>query len=69
MDRKVMKEMKKIVNPDQISFRQITPPMILESLLRSTVGVVNGVFLSKIDGSAMSAVGITTQYVMIWPSA
>ena len=54
---------KKAANPDEISFKQLTPPMIMESVLRVTVGVVNAAFLSNISRSAVSAVNVSTQYI------
>lgn len=56
-------EKRRIADPDSISFRQLTPPLVAESILRTTVGVVNAAFLSRIDSSAVSAVNTSTQYI------
>lgn len=51
------------IHTENISFAQLTPPMILESVLRITVGVVNAAFLSQISRSAVSAVNVSNQYI------
>lgn len=53
------------LDPESITFRRLTPPLILESILRVTVGVVNAAFLSRIDPSAVSAVNVSNQYIML----
>ncbi|MGI5898535.1 MAG: MATE family efflux transporter [Christensenellales bacterium] len=46
-----------------LSFGRLTPPLILEHILRASVGLVNAAFLSHISRSAVSAVNISNQYI------
>ena len=57
--------MKKQISTDNISLRSLTPPLILEQILRTTVGVVNAAFLSYISRSAVTAVNVSNQYIML----
>ena len=54
---------KKTFSPENITFRQLVPPIVLEMLLRATVGVVNATFLSRIARSAVTAVNVANQYI------
>lgn len=53
------------IKKENMSFSSLTPPMILENVLRSTVGVVNAAFLSRISRSAVTAVNVSNQYISL----
>lgn len=52
-------------DPCAVGLGQLALPLLLESLLRCTVGLVNVTFLSHISDSIVSAISVANQYIMI----
>ncbi|MEG0743117.1 MAG: MATE family efflux transporter, partial [Clostridia bacterium] len=53
------------IDPSQINLKQLALPILTESILRSTVGMVNVAFLSRISDGMVSAVSVSNQYITI----
>ena len=51
--------------PGSVGLTQLAFPILLENLLRTSVGLVNVAFLSRISDSIVSAVSIANQYISI----
>ena len=51
--------------PEEIKLHHLVPPILGESILRTTVGLINIAFLSRISDSMVSAVSISNQYIML----
>lgn len=49
--------------PGEIGLRHLVPPIFLESILRTTVTLVNTAFLSRLSDATVSAVSVSTQYI------
>lgn len=52
-------------DPSTMSLSQLAFPILLENLLRTSVGLVNVAFLSRISDGLVSAVSIANQYISI----
>lgn len=55
----------RLEDPSTVGLGQLALPLLLESVLRCTVGVVNVAFLSHISDGFVSAVSVANQYIMI----
>lgn len=55
----------RLEEPSAVGLVQLALPLLGESILRCTVGLVNVVFLNRISGSAVSAVSVSNQYITI----
>lgn len=53
------------LGPEHIGLGQIALPILLESILRSTVGLIDVAFLSRLSDSVVSAVSVANQYIML----
>lgn len=51
--------------PGHIGLIQLALPMLLESILRSLVGMIDVMFLSSISDSVVSSVSIASQYIIL----
>lgn len=56
---------KHTADPSSVGLLQLAVPFLLESLLRCTVGLVNVAFLSRISASAVNAVSVSNQYIIV----
>lgn len=62
--RKILREMAApAADPEHMSIWNLAPPLMLENILRSTVGLVNIAFLSRISDLAVSACSVANQYI------
>ena len=52
-------------DPNDVTLTQLTIPLLLENLLRVTVGLVNVLFLSRVSDGVVSAISIANQYFTI----
>ena len=52
-------------DPSAVGLFQLAIPFFLESLLRSTVGLVNVAFLSHVSDNAVNAVSVANQYIQV----
>ncbi|MBQ6564745.1 MAG: MATE family efflux transporter [Clostridia bacterium] len=52
-------------DPTHVGLVQLAFPILLESLLRSTVNLVDVVFMSRISDSVVSAVSVASQYIIL----
>lgn len=52
-------------DPSAVGLGQLAFPMLMENLLRCTVGLVNVTFLSHISDSIVSAISVANQYIMV----
>lgn len=52
-------------DPSRVGLIQLAYPMLLESILRTTVSLVDVAFLSRVSDSAVSAVSVANQYIII----
>ena len=53
------------LGPEHVGLIQLALPMLCESILRSLVGMIDVVFLSKISDRVVSSVSIASQYITI----
>lgn len=53
------------MGPEYIGLGQLALPILLESVLRSTVGLIDVAFLSRISDSVVSAVSVASQYISV----
>ena len=51
--------------PENIGLAQLALPILLEFVLRSTVGVIDVAFLSRLSDSVVSAVSVASQYILV----
>ena len=51
--------------PENIGLVQLALPILLENILRSTVGVIDVAFLSRLSDSVVSAVSVASQYILV----
>ena len=52
-------------DPTHVGLVQLAFPILLEHLLRSTVNLVDVIFMSRISDSVVSAVSVASQYIML----
>lgn len=52
-------------DPSVVGLGQLAFPLLMENLLRCTVGLVNVTFLSHISDSIVSAISVANQYIMV----
>ena len=52
-------------DPSAVGLGQLAFPLLMENLLRCTVGLVNVTFLSHISDSIVSAISVANQYIMV----
>lgn len=52
-------------DPSAVGLGQLAFPLLMENLLRCTVGLVNVSFLSHISDSMVSAISVANQYLMV----
>ncbi len=52
-------------DPRRIGLAQLALPILLESILRSTVNLADVAFLSRVSDSVVSAVSVSSQYIML----
>ena len=52
-------------DPSHVGLIQLAVPMLLESILRSLVNMIDVAFLSRVSDSVVSAVSVGTQYIII----
>ena len=55
----------KALGPEYIGLGQLALPILLESILRSTVGLIDVAFLSRLSDSVVSAVSVANQYIIL----
>ena len=53
------------LGPEHIGLGQLALPILLESVLRSTVGLIDVAFLSRLSDSVVSAVSVANQYILL----
>lgn len=51
-------------DPSRVGLAQLAFPIILENVLRSTVGMVDVLFLSRVSDAVVSAVSVSNQFIM-----
>ena len=51
--------------PDHVGLVQLAMPMLLEHVLRTTVGLIDVAFLSRVSDSVVSAVSVASQYIIL----
>ena len=56
---------RKALGPEYIGLGQLALPILLEYILRSTVGVIDVAFLSRLSDSIVSAVSVANQYIIL----
>ena len=56
---------KRLEDPSNVGLIQLAYPMLLESILRTTVSLVDVAFLSRVSDSVVSAVSVAGQYIML----
>ena len=56
---------KRLEDPSNVGLIQLAYPMLLETILRSTVSLVDVAFLSRVSDSVVSAVSVAGQYIML----
>lgn len=56
---------KRAQDPSAVGLCQLALPIFVESILRSTVGMVNVAFLSRISDGMVSAVSVSNQYITL----
>ena len=56
---------RKAMGPEYIGLGQLALPILLEFILRSTVGLIDVAFLSRLSESAVSAVSVANQYIIL----
>ena len=52
-------------DPTKVGLVQLAFPILLESLLRSTVNMIDVVFMSRISDRVVSAISVASQYIML----
>lgn len=52
-------------DPRSVGLIQVAYPILLESLLRTTVSMIDVLFLSRVSDSVVSAVSVAGQYIML----
>ena len=52
-------------DPSAVGLGQLAFPLLMENLLRCTVGLVNVTFISHISDSIVSAISVANQYIMV----
>ncbi len=52
-------------DPSHVGLIQLAYPILLESVLRSTVGLIDVAFLSRVSDSVVGAVSVAGQYIML----
>ena len=52
-------------DPSRVGLIQLAGPILLETILRSTVSMVDVVFLSRVSDSVVSAVSVASQYIVL----
>lgn len=52
-------------DPSRVGLIQLAYPILLESILRSTVNLIDIAFLSRVSDSVVSAVSVSGQYIML----
>lgn len=52
-------------DPSRVGLIQLAYPILLESILRSTVSLIDVAFLSRVSDSVVSAVSVAGQYIML----
>ena len=55
----------KAQGPEYIGLGQLALPILLEYILRSTVGLIDVAFLSRLSDSVVSAVSVANQYIIL----
>ena len=53
------------LGPEHIGLGQLALPILVEYILRSTVGLIDVAFLSRISDGVVSAVSVSSQYIML----
>jgi len=56
---------RKALGPEYIGLGQLALPILLEYILRSTVGLIDVAFLSRLSDSVVSAVSVANQYIIL----
>lgn len=52
-------------DPSHVGLIQLAVPILLESILRSLVNMIDVAFLSRVSDSVVSAVSVSTQYIIL----
>ena len=53
------------MDPSRVGLIQLAYPILLESILRSTVNLIDIAFLSRVSDGVVSAVSVSGQYIML----